>query len=149
MWVWARGPPQTCFLWASAFSVLGCVAGNLSVESPHHEEVQSGSRRLVFSSPSMDLHYKLVCPAKWKEILIVFSHLSFPNASTSSGVVIKSKTYFKHVLFVFFLEWWWDQGLELWNSLWEFLEGYGVYQDWWWWFEVILLLFSSVILQGL
>lgn len=104
MWVWARGPPRTCFRWASAFSVLGCVAGNLSVESPHHEEVQSGSRRLVFSFPSMDLHYKLVCPAKWKEILIVFSHLSFPNASTSSGVVIKSKTYFKHVLFVFFLE---------------------------------------------
>lgn len=49
----------------------------------------------------MDLLYKLICPAKCKEILIVFSHLSFPDANTLSGVVMKLQTYFMHVLFVF------------------------------------------------
>lgn len=49
--------------------VLGCAAGNLSERfcpplGGEQEEVQSGSRRLVFSSSSMDLLYKLICPAK-------------------------------------------------------------------------------------
>lgn len=92
----------------------------------------------------MDWLYKLTCPAKEKEILIVFSHLSFPNASTLSGGG-DSVADLLHVHFVcFFLEWWWDRGLyeRVCENFWKDemfirMDGADV---------VILLLFGSVIL---
>lgn len=103
----ARGPP-----WAvctgllelppgAASGVLGCVAGNLSTRFSWQWGSSTKVKEACFLFPVNGPIYKLVCPAKRKEILIVFSHLSFPNASTISGVLIKSQSCFTHVSFVF------------------------------------------------
>jgi hypothetical protein len=126
--------------------VLDCVTKNLPVDSPElwgesHEEVESGSRRLVFSSSSMGLLYKLICPARWKEILIVFSHLSFPNASTILSAVTKPWSCFTQV-FVFS---WSGDGIKVWlcETVWE---NFWKHQYWWWWFEVDFSPFSVLLL---
>ena len=73
-------------------------------------EVQLGSKRLVFLL--QDFILQTGCSAKRQEMLIVFPHFCFPNASTILGPVPKA-TLKLHVGVCFFLDRRLDQGLNL------------------------------------
>lgn len=116
------------FHWAcgAAASVPGCVAGNLSARCPSPLE---GRRLRKFNQGQGGL---FSLPRQWIDSINWFvllnrrkSSLSFHTwASLTQAPTQESWLSRKAIsrTFCFFLEWWWDQGLYLWNSLWEPLE---------------------------
>lgn len=107
-WVCAHSPSRSCStgLLELPPPSLAVWLGISLLDAPHPsgvspEEVQSRSRRLVFSSSSMDWFYKLICSVNRRKSSFSFHTWVSLRADTNSGVMNNLQSYFTYISFVF------------------------------------------------